>query len=44
MYIYRGTRYGRLGGGTSEISRNLVGCRLVEQLDLSTDCLGMSMF
>lgn len=41
---FRGTRYGSLGGGTTETLRNLVGRRLVEQMDLSTGCLGMGMF
>ena len=42
--FYRGTRYGSLGGGTTETLRNLVGRRLVEQMDLASGCLGMSMF
>lgn len=42
--FYRGTRYGSLGGGTSETLRNLVGRRIVEQMDLSSGCLGMQMF
>ena len=42
--FYRGTRYGSLGGGTTETLRNLVGRKLVEQMDLSTGCLGMGMF
>ena len=33
---FRGTRYGSLGGGTTETLRNLVGRRLVERLDLET--------
>jgi alkylation response protein AidB-like acyl-CoA dehydrogenase len=42
--FYRGTRYGSLGGGTTETLRNLVGRKLVEQLDLASGCLGMGMF
>ena len=42
--FYRGTRYGSLGGGTTETLRNLVGRKLVEQMDLATGCLGMGMF
>jgi len=42
--FYRGTRYGSLGGGTTETLRNLVGRRLVEQMDLATGCLGMGTF
>ncbi len=42
--FFRGTRYGSLGGGTTETLRNLVGRKLVEQMDLATGCLGMGMF
>jgi alkylation response protein AidB-like acyl-CoA dehydrogenase len=42
--FFRGTRYGSLGGGTTETLRNLVGKKLVEELDLATGCLGMGMF
>jgi alkylation response protein AidB-like acyl-CoA dehydrogenase len=42
--FYRGTRYGSLGGGTTETLRNLVGRKLVKQMDLATGCLGMGMF
>ena len=41
---FRGTRYGSLGGGTSETLRNLVGKKLVEQMDLATGVLGMGMY
>lgn len=41
---FRGTRYGSLGGGTTETLRNLVGRKLVEQMDLSTGCFGMGIF
>ncbi|MFN7086969.1 MAG: acyl-CoA dehydrogenase family protein [Burkholderiales bacterium] len=42
--FFRGTRYGSLGGGTTETLRNLVGKKLVEQMDLATGVLGMGMF
>jgi alkylation response protein AidB-like acyl-CoA dehydrogenase len=42
--LFRGTRYGTLGGGTTETLRNLVGKKLVEDLDLVTGCFGMGTF
>jgi len=42
--FFRGTRYGSLGGGTTETLRNLVGKKLVEDLDLATGCFGMGTF
>ncbi|MBI4195009.1 MAG: acyl-CoA dehydrogenase family protein [Betaproteobacteria bacterium] len=42
--FFRGTRYGSLGGGTTETLRNLVGRKLVEQMDLATGCFGMGTF
>ena len=42
--FFRGTRYGSLGGGTTETLRNLVGKKLVEELDLATGCFGMGTF
>ena len=42
--FFRGTRYGSLGGGTTETLRNLVGRKLVEQMDLASGCLGMGIF
>jgi alkylation response protein AidB-like acyl-CoA dehydrogenase len=41
---FRGTRYGSLGGGTTETLRNLVGKKLVEDMDLATGVLGMGTF
>lgn len=41
---FRGARYGSLGGGTTETLRNLVGKKLVEQMDLATGVLGMGAF
>jgi alkylation response protein AidB-like acyl-CoA dehydrogenase len=42
--FFRGARYGSLGGGTTETLRNLVGKKLVEELDLATGCFGMGTF
>ena len=42
--FFRGTRYGSLGGGTTETLRNLVGKKLVEEMDMATGVLGMGMF
>lgn len=41
---FRGTRYGSLGGGTTETLRNLVAKKLVEQMDLATGVAGMGTF
>lgn len=41
---FRGTRYGSLGGGTTETLRNLVARKLVEQMDLATGVAGMGIF
>lgn len=42
--FFRGTRYGSLGGGTSETLRNLVGRKLVQDMDLATGVFGMGTF
>jgi alkylation response protein AidB-like acyl-CoA dehydrogenase len=42
--FFRGTRYGSLGGGTTETLRNMVGRRLVEQMDLTTGLFGLGEF
>src|SRR5688572_21275938 len=42
--FFRGARYGSLGGGTTETLRNLVGRRLVEQMDLTTGVFGLGEF
>jgi alkylation response protein AidB-like acyl-CoA dehydrogenase len=42
--FFRGARYGSLGGGTTETLRNLVGRKLVEQMDLATGVAGMGIF
>jgi len=41
---FRGTRYGSLGGGTTETLRNLVAKKLIEQMDLATGVAGMGMY
>src|SRR6185295_9295791 len=41
---FRGTRYGSMGGGTTETLRNLVGKKLVDDMDLATGVLGMGAF
>ncbi|MCW5605341.1 MAG: acyl-CoA/acyl-ACP dehydrogenase [Burkholderiales bacterium] len=42
--FFRGTRYGSLGGGTTETLRNMVGRKLVEQMDLATGVFGLGMY
>lgn len=42
--FFRGTRYGSLGGGTTETLRNMVGRKLVEQMDLASGVLGLGMY
>ena len=42
--FFRGVRYGSLGGGTTETLRNLVGRRLVEDMDLATGVAGLGTF
>jgi alkylation response protein AidB-like acyl-CoA dehydrogenase len=42
--LYRGARYGSLGGGTSETLRDLIGKRLMAQADLTDGILGFSAF
>lgn len=41
--LYRGARYGTLGGGTSETLRDLIGKRIMEASDLGTDILAYDM-
>ena len=41
---FRGTRYGSLRGGTTETLRNLVGKKLIEQMDLATGVAGMGTY
>src|SRR5712671_2523457 len=42
--LYRGARYGSLGGGTSETLRDLIGKRLMSRTDLTDGILGFSTF
>jgi alkylation response protein AidB-like acyl-CoA dehydrogenase len=42
--FFRGVRYGSLGGGTTETLRNLVGRRLVDEMDLATGISGLGAF
>ena len=42
--LYRGARYGSLGGGTSETLRDLIGKRLMAKADLTDGILGFSNF
>jgi alkylation response protein AidB-like acyl-CoA dehydrogenase len=42
--FFRGTRYGSLGGGTTETLRNMVGRKLVEQMDLASGVIGLGMY
>ena len=41
--LYRGARYGSLGGGTSETLRDLIGKRLMDS-DLADGIFGISDF
>jgi alkylation response protein AidB-like acyl-CoA dehydrogenase len=42
--LYRGARYGSLGGGTSETLRDLIGKRLMASPDLTDGIFGLSDF
>jgi alkylation response protein AidB-like acyl-CoA dehydrogenase len=42
--LYRGARYGSLGGGTSETLRDLIGKRLTDELESSEGILGLDIF
>jgi alkylation response protein AidB-like acyl-CoA dehydrogenase len=39
--LYRGARYGSLGGGTSETLRDLIGKRLIADVDDADGILGL---
>lgn len=41
---YAGVRYGSLGGGTTELLRNMVGKALVERMDMASGVSGMGYF
>jgi alkylation response protein AidB-like acyl-CoA dehydrogenase len=40
--LFRGARFGSLGGGTTETLRNFVGEHLVKRMDLNTGVFGLS--
>ncbi|MGH8616846.1 MAG: acyl-CoA dehydrogenase family protein [Burkholderiales bacterium] len=42
--LFRGARFGSLGGGTTETLRNFVGQHIVEKMDLSTGLTGLNNF
>jgi alkylation response protein AidB-like acyl-CoA dehydrogenase len=42
--LYRGARYGTLGGGTTETLRDLIGKRVLAGLDPTDGILGLGMF
>jgi alkylation response protein AidB-like acyl-CoA dehydrogenase len=42
--LFRGARFGSLGGGTTETLRNLVGRTLVDHMDLATGVHSLNMF
>lgn len=42
--LFRGARFGSLGGGTTETLRNLVGRTVVEHMDLATGVHSLNMF
>ena len=42
--LFRGARFGSLGGGTTETLRNLVGRKVVEHMDLSTGIHSLNTF
>jgi alkylation response protein AidB-like acyl-CoA dehydrogenase len=42
--LYRGARYGTLGGGTSETLRDLIGRRALAGIDPPDGILGLGMF
>jgi alkylation response protein AidB-like acyl-CoA dehydrogenase len=42
--LYRGARYGTIGGGTSETLRDLMGRKIVADLDFDQGILGIGTF
>jgi alkylation response protein AidB-like acyl-CoA dehydrogenase len=42
--LYRGARYGTLGGGTSETLRDLIGRRVLAGIDADDGILGLGLF
>jgi alkylation response protein AidB-like acyl-CoA dehydrogenase len=41
--LYRGARYGTLGGGTSETLRDLIGKRIMDAADTGAELLAFDM-
>ena len=41
--LYRGARYGTLGGGTSETLRDLIGKRIMDAVDTGVELLAYDM-
>ena len=41
--LYRGARYGTLGGGTSETLRDLIGKRIMDAAEASAELLAYDM-
>ena len=42
--LYRGARYGSLGGGTTETLRDLIGKKIIGDLDAADGIMGMGLF
>jgi alkylation response protein AidB-like acyl-CoA dehydrogenase len=42
--LYRGARYGSIGGGTSETLRDLMGRKIVADLDVTQGILGLGTY
>ena len=42
--FYRGARYGTLGGGTTEMLRDLIGKRVLAGVDATDGILGLGAF
>ena len=42
--LYRGARYGSLGGGTSETLRDLIGRKIVGDVDFDQGILGLGTY
>jgi alkylation response protein AidB-like acyl-CoA dehydrogenase len=42
--LYRGARYGTIGGGTSETLRDLMGRKIVADLDFDQGVLGLGTY
>ena len=42
--FYRGARYGSIGGGTSETLRDLMGRKIVADVDVTQGILGLGTY